>query len=85
MADDQERAELLRRLEQFKAEAEKSYSDLYESRSDSEATVCYSGAKEALHDAISLASRLGLKEEAEALERRLDHIKAVFRSQFSEW
>jgi hypothetical protein len=85
MADDREREEMLRRLELCKAEGEKCYDELYEARSDYDATVCYSGAKEAYYDAISLAHRLGMDEEAEALTRRLEHIKAVFRSQFSEW
>jgi hypothetical protein len=85
MADNPEREALLRQLEQLKAEGEKNYDDLYEARSDHDATVCYSGAKEAFYDAISVAHRLGLNEEAEALTRRLEHIKAVFRSQFSEW
>jgi hypothetical protein len=34
-------------------------------------------------DTISAAGGLGLKEEARALEQRLEHVKAVFRSQFS--
>lgn len=83
MAIDPEREAKLKKLEALKAEGEKNYDDLYETRSDYDATVCYSGAKEAYHDAISLARRLGLDEEAEALYQRLVHIKAVFRSQFS--
>lgn len=43
----------------------------------------YSSAKDAFIDAISAANTLGLKEEARALEERLQHVKAVFRSQFS--
>jgi hypothetical protein len=85
MAVDPEREAQLRQLEALKAEGEKNYDDLYGSRSDMAATVCYSGAKEAFYDAISLAHQLGLNDEANALTRRLDHIKAVFRSQFSEW
>ena len=42
-----------------------------------------SEAKECYYDAIGLARRLGLVEETEALEKRLEHIKAVFRSQFT--
>jgi hypothetical protein len=45
--------------------------------------VCYSDAKEALYDAIGLARRLGKVDVAARLERRLAHIKAVFRSQFT--
>jgi hypothetical protein len=83
MAADPEREAQLRQLEALKAEGEKNYDDLYGTRSDYDATVCYSGAKEAFHDAISLACQLGLEEEAAVLSRRLDHIKAVFRSQFA--
>jgi hypothetical protein len=85
MAKDPERESQLRQLEALKAEGEKNYDDLYETRSDYDATVCYSGAKEAFYDAISLAFKLGLNDEANRLTERLDHIKAVFRSQFSEW
>jgi hypothetical protein len=44
---------------------------------------CYSNAKDAFYDAVGLANELGMKEEAERLSKRLDHIKAVFRSQFT--
>jgi hypothetical protein len=84
MAIDPERDAQLRQFEALKAEGEKNYDDLYGTRSDYDATVCYSGAKEAYHDAISLAWQLGLGEEAEALRHRLEHIKAVFRSQFAQ-
>jgi hypothetical protein len=68
-------------LRKCKALGEKYYDQLYETHLG--ATGLYSSAKEAFHDAISLANQLGLKEEAEALERRLQHIKDVFRSQFT--
>ena len=83
MVDDPKREAQLKQLEALKAEGEKNYDDLYGTRSDYDATVCYSGAKEAFHDAIALARQLGLAEEAEALRKRLEHIKGVFRSQFS--
>jgi len=41
------------------------------------ANGCYSNAKDAFYDAIGLANELGLKDEAEALSKRLEHIKAV--------
>jgi hypothetical protein len=85
MADDPKREAKLKQLEALKAEGEKNYDDLYRTRSDYDATVCYSGAKEAYHDAISLACQLGLNDEANRLTERLHHIKAVFRSQFAEW
>jgi hypothetical protein len=63
--------------------AEEAYDLMYEAHSPSDATARYSDAKEALYDAISLARALNLMDEVETLEKRLAHIKAVFRSQFS--
>jgi hypothetical protein len=69
------------RLRKLNALGEKYYDQMYESGRG--AHGCYSNAKDAFYDAIGLAKELGLKEEAEALSKRLGHIKAVFRSQFS--
>lgn len=69
-------------LRKCKALGEKYYDQMYES-SRYGTTGLYSSAKEAFYDAISAANELGMKEEAEELSKRLDHIKAVFRSQFS--
>jgi hypothetical protein len=69
------------RLRKLTALGEKYYDQMYESGRG--ANGCYSSAKDAFYDAIGLANELGLKEEAEALCKRLEHIKAVFRSQFS--
>jgi hypothetical protein len=71
----------LDRLRQLKALGEKYYDQMYESRHGT--SGIYSNAKDAFHDAIGLATELGMKEEAETLSKRLEHIKAVFRSQFS--
>jgi hypothetical protein len=71
----------LGRLRHTKALGEKYYDQMYEARYG--ATGLYSSAKDAFYDAISVARELGMNEEAEALSKRLDHIKAVFRSQFS--
>jgi hypothetical protein len=79
-----EREEMLARMEALKAFAEQAYDDLYEkAHCSSDATGFYSTAKEALHDAIRIASELGLAEEEAKLNARLAHIKAVFRSQFT--
>jgi hypothetical protein len=83
MADETEREAQLRQLEHLRAMGEKAYDDMYEAHSSSGATACYSDAKECFYDAIGLAERLGLTDEAEALRKRLEHIKAVFRSQFT--
>ena len=64
--------------------AEEAYSAIYEAHSSTQAAACYSDAKELLADAIGLAQALGLAEEANELSKRLDHIKSVFRSQFSQ-
>lgn len=70
------------RLEACKRMGEAAYDQMYEAVSAASATACYSDAKEAFHDAIRAARDLGLEAEAADLEARLDHIKAVFRSQF---
>ena len=69
------------RLRQLHALGEKYYDQMYESRHG--ANGCYSSAKDAFYDAIGLANELGMKEEAQTLSKRLEHIKAVFRSQFT--
>ena len=69
------------RLRQIVVLGEKYYDQMYES--GRRANGCYSNAKDAFYDAIGLANALGMKEEAEALSKRLAHIKAVFRSQFT--
>jgi hypothetical protein len=77
------REEKLSQLTRLKAMGEKAYDDMYEAHSARDAAVCYSDAKESFYDAIGLANRLGLTDEAETLSKRLEHIKAVFRSQFT--
>jgi len=74
-----EDAERLRWLE---AQAEEAYDRMYDA-GFSGAAGYYSDAKEFLYDAIGLARRLGKTDEAERLSRRLAHIKAVFRGQFT--
>lgn len=73
---------LCRRLDYFKLLGERAYSDMYDVISPSSATGYYSDAKEAFYSAISTARDLELRAEQHALEERLAHIKAVFRSQF---
>ena len=74
---DQER---LRRLEEY---AEARYDELYEVSNRSGVSGLYSEIKESLYEAIGLAQRLGKPDEAARLEKRLEHIKAVVRSQFT--
>jgi hypothetical protein len=63
--------------------AEDAYTRMYVARSPSDATAYYSDAKEALCDAIAAATAAGQTATAERLAKRLEHIKAVFRSQFT--
>lgn len=71
------------KLDFFERQAEAAYGHMYDVASYSDAAARYSDAKEALHSAIGLADAIGDKASAERLRRRLDQIKAVFRSQFS--
>jgi hypothetical protein len=80
----EERENKLRQLETCRLAGEQAYDDLYEkAHSSSAATAYYSDAKESFYTAIGLARELGLEQEVEKLEKRLEHIKSVFRSQFS--
>lgn len=83
MAEDEERSAKLAGLARCKEQGEKAYDDMYEAHSFGDSDVCYSNAKGFFYDAIQLAGELGLTDEVDALDRRLLHIKAVFRSQFS--
>ncbi len=71
------------RLRHLEAVAEQAYDEMYDARNSSHVSACYSDAKDALRHAIELARQLGMATESERLEKRLAHIKAVFRSQFT--
>lgn len=75
------REQKLNTLRVCEAVGEKAYDQMYEAHGS--VTGLYSDAKEAFYDAIKAAEELGLTEEVQRLEKRLAHIKAVFRSQFS--
>jgi hypothetical protein len=68
------------RLDQLEQDAERAYDAMYEARFGTAGH--YSDAKDYLADAIALAREIGLHDDAERLERRLEHIKRVYRSQF---
>ena len=68
------------RLKALEALAEEAYSEMYDTRYP---TGCYSRAKEAFRDAIALADRLGRQPDVLRLEKRLQHVKDVFRHQFT--
>jgi hypothetical protein len=69
-----------RRLKELEALAEEAYNQMYDTRYPSE---CYSRAKEAFYDAIALANRLDRQQDVKRLEKRLQHVKDVFRHQFT--
>jgi len=71
----------LSQLRKLKSLGEKYYDQLYDARTG--LSGLYADIKDAFRGAISLSSELGLEEESKKLEERLEHIKAVFRSQFS--
>src|SRR6185437_12231043 len=73
---------LRRRLAFFKLLGERAYSDMYDVIRPTTAAAYYSDAKEAFYSAISTVRDLELTAEQQAIEERLAHIKAVFRSQF---
>jgi hypothetical protein len=79
----EERDLKLNALRACKALGEKAYDQMYDAHSGSAATGLYSDAKEAFYEAIRLADELELAQESAELSKRLEHIKAVFRSQFS--
>ncbi len=72
-----------KRLQACKDFGENAYDAMYDAHSSAAATGLYSDAKEAFRDAILVARDMELPDEMAALQARLDHIKAVFRSQFS--
>ena len=75
-----EQMEPPQKMGQLERWGEEAYDRMYDSRRPS---GDYSEAKENFHMAIQLARELGREDEVQRLEARLQHIKDVFRSQFS--
>lgn len=65
-------------LETVAARAERAVAAMYDGRG---ATGAYADAKDLFADAIGLAKRLGLNDDARKLEARLAEVKAAFRGQ----
>jgi hypothetical protein len=82
MAENLDRQAKLTSLARCKELGEKAYNDMYEAHSPRAANDCYRDAKDYFYDVIGLARELGLTGEVDALDKRLEHIKSVFRSQF---
>jgi hypothetical protein len=62
---------------------ERAYTLMYDAFSSTAAAGHYSDAKESFAEAIRFAREAGRSDDVARLEQRLEHIKAVFRSQFS--
>jgi hypothetical protein len=73
--------DVLATIARLEALAEKAYDEMYETRSP---FGCYSEMKDCFAEAIGVAERAGLAAEAKRLTARLDHCRAVYRSQFSQ-
>jgi hypothetical protein len=71
---------LLAQIAACEALAEKAYDAMYDSRYPA---AEYSDLKDYFAEALGLAQRAGLNGEVERLSKRLEHCKAVYRSQFS--
>jgi len=78
-----EREDRLDRLNECIRRGEDAYDQLYDPRTHTHPAGHYSDAKDFFGEAIGLAQELDLTEQAQTLSDRLQHIKAVFRSQFS--
>jgi hypothetical protein len=72
-----------KRLKTLEAWAERAYEAMYEAGSPAGAGAYFSEVREALREAIALARDTGLEEEASRLEKRLEHIRAVYTSQMN--
>jgi hypothetical protein len=64
----------------FEALAEAAYDAMYDARRPA---TCYSDFKDFFANAAAAAERAGLPQEAKRLRARLEHCRAVYRSQFS--
>lgn len=71
----QERAQ----LDEWERRAEEAYAEMYEAR---RAKAPYEDACFAFARVIEAAQRLGRDEEVARLTRRVEHIRAVYNSQF---
>ena len=66
-------------LDEWERRAEEAYSEMYEARRAKEP---YEDACFAFARAIEAAQQLGLDDEVARLKRRVEHIRAVYNSQF---
>ena len=76
----QANAEAVANIARLEAAAEKTYDEMYETRHPA---GLYSEMKDCFAEAIGIAERAGLDADAKRLTARLEHCRAVYRSQFS--
>jgi hypothetical protein len=72
----------VKQMAECEALAEKSYSEMYDSRNP---RVCYCELKDYFVEAIGAAERAGLMADVKRLTKRLEHCMQVFRGQFGDF
>jgi ankyrin repeat domain-containing protein 50 len=82
-ASEDDRTAIAEWLQAIEAQADRFHDEMYNTRSTTDAAGSYANAKDCFHDALALARRLHHRDTVARLEGRLNHIKSVFRSQFS--
>ena len=73
------RKRLRERIEHLERMAEEAYDAMYDSRRPQDE---WRDVRELLSEAIHLARKAGLTEDAERLDKRLEHIRAVYTHRF---
>ena len=76
--EETERQAKIKQIAQLRRRGEKAYDDMYEAHGFRDSDDRYR-----FYDAIRVAGELELKDEVDSLVNRLQHIKEVFRGQFS--
>lgn len=76
------RKQVLARVLNLEQMGEQAYDRMYDARRPQDE---WRDAREAFSEAIYLAEKAGLKAEAERLQKRLDHIRAVYTHQFVQY
>ncbi|HWG20370.1 MAG TPA: hypothetical protein VG225_07545 [Terracidiphilus sp.] len=72
----------LQQVERLKARAEAAYDKMYDLHDERAIKWEYETAYDSLRDAARAAREAGLDDEADACEKRAQHIRLVFRHQF---
>jgi hypothetical protein len=67
-------------IARFEALAEEAYSTMYDTR-EHNAKDCFDDALYNLGRALDIAQMRGLKDDADRLNKRIEHIRAVYNNQ----